>query len=270
MIAGTLQKELRERYNPDGSTLRRQQMRMLEMLQYVDSVCTKHNIRYWLCGGTLLGAVRHGGFIPWDDDLDIAMLKEDYKKFVKVMENEKSDNYVLQTHNSDPNYYFPFAKLRDVHTYLKENITNDVHYKYHGIFIDIFVLEPSSSRLLTMISGIIQRLIYRANRIKPEICRKILTKCLYCVAYKIVFPCFSTIGRIGVRNRLRPVHGSCFCMPIYSTDIFPLDKLEFEELPVPVPHNCDNYLRKIYGDYMILPDFNKIKKHLTTIEFYDR
>lgn len=270
MIAETLQKELRERYNPDGSTLRRHQMRMLEMLQYVDSVCTKHNIRYWLCSGTLLGAVRHGGFIPWDDDLDIEMLKEDYKKFVKVVENEKNDDYVLQTHKTDPNYYAPYAKLRDVHSYLRERNTNDTHYKYHGIFIDIFLLEPSSSRLLTMISGNIQRLICRANRIRPEICRKILTKCLYCVAYKIVFPCFSAIGRISAGNRLRLVHGSCFCKPRYSTDIFPLDWLEFEGVPFPVPHNCDGYLRKIYGDYMKLPDLSKRKKHLTTIEFYDR
>ena len=69
MITDTLQNELRERYNPDGSILRKQQLRMLEMLQYIDFVCKKHNIRYWLCSGTLLGAVRHGGFIPWDDDV---------------------------------------------------------------------------------------------------------------------------------------------------------------------------------------------------------
>lgn len=270
MIAGTLQKELRERYNPDGSTLRRQQMRMLEMLQYVDSVCTKHNIRYWLCGGTLLGAVRHGGFIPWDDDLDIAMLKEDYKKFVKVMENEKSDNYVLQTHKTDPNYYSPHTKLRDTHSYLKENHPLDTHYKYHGIFIDIFVLEPSSSYLLASIPELFRILIYHANKIKPELCRKILTKFLYCFAFRLVSPCLSALGRIGAGNQLRIVHGSFYRNPCYSTDIFPLNSLKFEGLSFPVPHNCDGYLRKIYGDYMKLPDLSKIKKHLIRIEFHER
>ena len=88
MITDTLQYELRERYNPNGSTLRRQQLRMFEMLQYIDTVCKNHGIRYWLCSGTLLGAVRHGGFIPWDDDVDIEMLREDYRKFVKVMATE--------------------------------------------------------------------------------------------------------------------------------------------------------------------------------------
>lgn len=85
MITDTLQNELRERYNPDGSILRKQQLRMLEMLQYIDFVCKKHNIRYWLCSGTLLGAVRHGGFIPWDDDVDIEMLREDYKRLVRIL-----------------------------------------------------------------------------------------------------------------------------------------------------------------------------------------
>lgn len=67
--------ELRQRYNPDGSLLRRQQMRMLHILVEVDKICQRHNIRYWLSSGTLIGAVRHGGFIPWDDDLDIEMMR---------------------------------------------------------------------------------------------------------------------------------------------------------------------------------------------------
>ena len=72
---------LRCQYNPDGSLLRELQLRMLEILKCVDSICEKHNIRYWLSSGTLLGAVRHGGFIPWDDDIDILMPREDYEKF---------------------------------------------------------------------------------------------------------------------------------------------------------------------------------------------
>jgi hypothetical protein len=69
--------ELRERYNPEGSLLRRQQTRMLEILLEVDRICQKHDIRYWLSSGTLIGALRHDGFIPWDDDLDIEMMRED-------------------------------------------------------------------------------------------------------------------------------------------------------------------------------------------------
>ena len=271
MITDTLQNELRDRYNPDGSTLRRQQLRMLEMLQYIDVICKKHNIKYWLTSGTLLGAVRHGGFIPWDDDLDIEMLKEDFGKFVEVMEQEKSEDYSLQIHKNDPNYFAPYGKLRDMFSYLKEENMNDLHYKYHGIYIDIFALEPSSSYWLTRISGGIQRrTLYCVNTIKLELWRKILTKCSYCIAYKFIFPCFSALGKIGARNQLRHVHGSYFVKPRYSTDIFPLDNLKFEGLSFPVPWNYDNYLKNIYGDYMKLPDLNKIKKHINRIEFYGK
>ena len=74
------QESLRQRFNPDGSLLRRQQMRMLEILLEVDKICKKHHIEYWLSSGTLIGAIRHKGFIPWDDDIDINITRENYNK----------------------------------------------------------------------------------------------------------------------------------------------------------------------------------------------
>lgn len=71
MLDKATQEQLRVKYNPDGSLLRNAQLRMLEILIDFDRVCRKHDIKYWLSSGTLLGAVRHGGFIPWDDDLDV-------------------------------------------------------------------------------------------------------------------------------------------------------------------------------------------------------
>ena len=79
---------LRERFNPEGSILRRQQLRMLELLDAVDCICKKHNIPYWLSSGTLIGAARHNGFIPWDDDLDIEILRSDYLRLIKILPQE--------------------------------------------------------------------------------------------------------------------------------------------------------------------------------------
>ena len=138
MIDAELQQSLRERFNPEGSMLRRQQLRMLDILLYVDKVCKEHNIRYWLSSGTLLGAVRHGGFIPWDDDLDIEMLREDYEKFLKVFPENK--DFALQTIQNDPNYFLGFAKVRDLHSQISE-FDMDKYYKYRGLFIDVFSLE---------------------------------------------------------------------------------------------------------------------------------
>ena len=84
--------ELRKRFNPDGSLLRRQQLRMLELLEVIDVICRKHQIPYWLSSGTLIGAARHKGFIPWDDDLDIEMLRSDYLRLLKVLPQELPDN----------------------------------------------------------------------------------------------------------------------------------------------------------------------------------
>ena len=79
-----IEDELHLKYNPDGSDLRRIQLRVLEILKIIDSICKKHDILYWLEGGALLGAVRHGGFIPWDDDIDIQILRKDRKKLKKI------------------------------------------------------------------------------------------------------------------------------------------------------------------------------------------
>ena len=132
---------MRARFNPDGSLLRRHQLRMLEMLTYIDGVCVQHDIPYWLSSGTLLGAVRHGGFIPWDDDVDIELLRRDYKRLLRVLRTEKEGRYRLQTHSTDNGYFFPFAKLRDMHSVLRENDDIDLGFAYRGIYIDIFPLE---------------------------------------------------------------------------------------------------------------------------------
>ena len=97
--------ELRARFNPEGSMLRRQQMRMLEILLEVDKVCKRHDIKYWLSSGTLIGAMRHDGFIPWDDDLDIEMMRSDYLRLMEVLPSELPEWLALQNDETDPNYF---------------------------------------------------------------------------------------------------------------------------------------------------------------------
>lgn len=270
MIGEEIQRQLRLRFNPDGSMLRRHQLRMLEMLKYIDAVCRKHNIKYWLCSGTLIGAVRHGGFIPWDDDVDIEMLREDYKKFVRVMANESQTDYVLQTHETDKGYFYPYAKLRDLHSCIKENHLMDTYYKYKGCFVDIFIMEPSSSFFLHRLSCFLQSfLIIRPSLFfKNKWIRFIYFSVTYTIVYKVFFPIIRFLSCIGANGQLRHTEGTGFIKPRNISDILPLKKICFEGVELPVPNNFDAYLRKIYGDYMCLPDLENVKVHTEKMELY--
>ena len=108
------------KYNPEGSTLRKAQLRMLNILIEVDKICRKHKIEYFLDSGTLLGAVRHGGFIPWDDDLDIAIRREDWHKLRIALQNELPANLCYHDWTNDSKQKFEmlilYLKIRGVGT----------------------------------------------------------------------------------------------------------------------------------------------------------
>ena len=97
-------------YNPEGSALKKDQLEMLKVLVAFAEICDKHDIKWWLCSGTLLGAARHKGFIPWDDDMDVTMFKEDYMKLEKVLIEMESDEYFYQCIKTDPDHVNTFGK----------------------------------------------------------------------------------------------------------------------------------------------------------------
>src|SRR5690554_1871247 len=106
------------KYNGEGTTLRKAQLRLLEMLIQVDRICKKHNIRYWLDGGWALGAVRHGGFIPWDDDVDIALLRDDYLKLISILPDELPDMYALQNRETEPKFHMLYSRIVDKNSFV--------------------------------------------------------------------------------------------------------------------------------------------------------
>lgn len=263
MISDEQQIELRKRFNPDGSLLREMQLKMVEMLKYFDNICKKHDIKYWLSSGTLLGAVRHGGFIPWDDDLDVEMFPEDYKKMCEVFSTLQSDDYVLQTHDTDSNFYRPSAKLRDKHSYIEDAYCYDLNFKYRGIFIDIFCLEPAfSGAMVRLTGGFENKVLYKLATIKNDTLRDVLSKPLYFCLSKIIYPGLRYVSRKCSDGRTYHHRlGMGFAKPRYIEDIFPIGKVEFEGYEFPAPANIDRYLRVIYGDYTQLPDIEKVQIH---------
>ena len=142
----------------DNNNLKELQCILYEMLIKVDEICKENNIKYSLFGGTLLGAVRHKGFIPWDDDLDIAMSRDQYEKFISVWNKVKPEGYVLQYKDNTPNYTQTFLKIRkDNTTFIQFDWERNLYHT--GIFIDAFPIDRIPNKR-------IKRLIYRIKCIK--------------------------------------------------------------------------------------------------------
>lgn len=120
--------------------LRKLQLTQLEILKVIDRICREHGISYSLYAGTLLGAVRHQGFIPWDDDLDICMSRSEYNRFLKVWEQTQHDGYMLQNKENSPDFTQSFSKIRKLDTTYRMKVDLGREY-YQGIFVDIFPID---------------------------------------------------------------------------------------------------------------------------------
>ena len=123
----------------EQDVLRRVQLVQLEIAKEIKRVCDENGIHYFLDAGTLIGAVRHQGFIPWDDDLDIGMLREDYDKFVKIAPTALKPEYIWQDWNNDEHYAVPFGKVRKKNTVYQEEKSSRL--KNNGFYVDIFPFD---------------------------------------------------------------------------------------------------------------------------------
>lgn len=267
MISQALHDSLRAKYSPDGSPLRRQQERMLELLCEIDRICKKHGICYWLSSGTLIGAVRHGGFIPWDDDLDIEMMREDYDRLMDILPTELPSTMALQNHRTDHTYFFFYAKVRDRRSLLSEGNNYDRMWKEQGIYIDIFPLEyqPISIHKISEKTAGHMYKIWRTCTDDNLGIRKVMR--LFHFNRRFVFPLLRLLCSISGTDVITSGMGIPYHNPRFAKDIFPLATLKFEGREFPVPHNYDHMLRLMYGDYMQLPPEERITTHCVRLEF---
>lgn len=140
-----------------NNSVKKVQTKILDIMKYIDILCRKNSITYFIMGGTALGAVRHGGFIPWDDDLDIFMTPGEYAKFKRVFEKENHPDFVLQEWKTTPNY-LEYAKVRMNGTTFIEEHFMDRKEMHHGIYVDIMILHKVPENLL------IQKLVYLESK----------------------------------------------------------------------------------------------------------
>lgn len=261
MIDAALQKELRERFNPDGSRLRAVQMRLYDLLCKFDDFCSANGIKYWLDSGTLIGAVRHGGFIPWDDDVDVMMLREDWEKLQAVF--KETDDLFLQTMDTEPYYVHIFAKFRDKHTWVQERFPR--HYRVNGVYLDIFVIDRAYPKFVS------QR-CKQHNLYLNKLANRVKTLTPY-GAFRIKFwrswfrfnvaLCSFLFRPFRSKEYLRILPGCPFYKHLYKPEwVAQTVPMMFEGREFPVPVAYDAYLTRLYGDWNSLPDLDKILVHL--------
>jgi|LSQX01.3.fsa_nt_gb lipopolysaccharide cholinephosphotransferase len=251
----------------DNTTLRKLQLLQFKILLEVKRICEKHDIQYFLMGGTLLGAVRHRGFIPWDDDIDVGMMRSEYDRFLEICREELSPEFFLQTYETDSTYAYSFAKIRLNGTEYPEPANCDVlHHK--GICIDIFSFDKAPNnnllrklyRIISMEIDIMCNIKYRYTRPDSPLNLKIL---------RLISRLFSKEQLIRMRDDISKryndkntgflMNGTFNCYPSHIFDHFL--KLEFEGIEFPVPAGYITYLEYAYGDYQKLPPESRRKRH---------
>ncbi len=236
--------------------LRQCQFVMLRMLKILDYLCAKYQIAYFLTNGTLLGAIRHKGFIPWDDDLDIGMTRSNYEKFVRCAMQELPDDIFFQNVETDPHYpayYRVEAKLRDRYSSYSRSEELKKKYKWqNGIQVDICVYDnaylPHNFCIYLVNKSI--KVLGRTNSNKKR------AKALKFIAkYSPISLVYSTSGICTLKTLKRETHF------IKGKEITTLIKTRFEDMEAFIPAGWDSYLKRRYGNYMQLPPVEKQKGH---------
>ncbi len=254
----------------------------LNILKTFIGVCEKLDLKYYVIDGTLLGAVRHKGFIPWDDDIDVGMMRKDYEIFLEKGQALLPDYYFIQTRNTDPNYPMFFAKIRDSRTTFVESAVKNIKMN-HGVYIDIFPLDyyPENKIKGKWIEFKKKILLARKmesysidNRSKVSITKSYAKKIL-CFLSKIFYPtinsAFISWNKLYLNinhSNLITNHGGAYYQKAVMPFIFfnNVVKLDFENIQVNAPAEYDKYLTKIYGNYMKFPPIeNQIPHHNTEI-----
>ena len=261
------------------NTTKKMQKIETEMLLEIDRICKKHNIKYFLIAGTLLGAVRHKGFIPWDDDIDIAMPFKEYIRFCKVAKKELKSDYFLQNYQTDVIAMW-FTKIRKNNTTaIQDNHKNKLHHQ--GIWIDIFPIIGVKNDKQWL-----SKLNKNAKRIKKILTKKIGLledtegKIIYEIINKLIpLKIYQFIFGLFYRHIFKDPKKFSYCYYLWANfkikARFPSElftetcEVEFEGHMFPAPKEWDKYLTIEYGDYMTPPPPEKRNGGSHTISIVD-
>ena len=245
------------------------QERLVLLLKRFHDFCVKHNLRYYVVGGTCLGAVRHEGFIPWDDDIDVGMPRKDYNRLLELVKEEKiGENCIVEAPLENKDYIYAFAKMYDTTTTLVENTVNKL---IRGVYIDIFPLDGCGDSI-SEVEKHFKKIDIQVNILRAKVCAINKKRKFYKNFIIALFRLLPISKRKIVSRIIRLSEGKDFDQCIYvgnfvggwhfkevvKREWFGEPKLyKFEDIQVYGPNNADAYLSNVYGDYMKLPPRGK-------------
>lgn len=263
----------------------------LEIVKSVINICEKNNLKYFMLGGTMLGAIRHKGFIPWDDDIDLGLPRKDYDKFLEIAPRELEANLKLTNYKTDPNYHYYITRILDVDTKVIEERIENEKEKYTNASIDIFPLDGTPNNIIlrkiyfarVMYHRALMSLCYKDSidkkrqRTKKE---KLLLWIMMKVPIDKLTTSYKQKNKIDKLLKKQDFYNSKYVgniMGAYRTrEIVPKEfygngkMYQFEDIEMNGLEKYDEYLKYTYGDYMKLPPENKRKTHFKIIEIHGR
>lgn len=248
----------------------------LDALKVIDAICRKIGVTFFLIGGSALGAVRHNGFIPWDDDIDIAMIRKDYIKFIKEAPSLLKAPYHLQTPYVDKNSPYPYTKIRVDGTIFMEYCNRNIDM-HQGVYVDVFPYDnlPDDEDLniiqFSEAQKIIRKFTFRQTpdiSVKPNstkelvrfVVRRIIHYCYKLISYQKLIDNLDAVSTRYDNAETKAMGSFNFpvrkCEYVLKSDLFPLVKHKFEDAEFYIPRNYDAYLTNHYGDWRKLPPEN--------------
>ena len=238
--------------------LKQTQIILYRILQIIDDICKRNKIDYWIDSGTLLGAVRHKDFIPWDDDLDICMPRKSYEKFIKIAQQELPYDLFLETKKTDKERPLHFIKVRDRFSSINHISGKTVKW-LNSIYVDVFPVDLFSESFKKT-SKIIYKLQYKGFKSKNPL--KIMYSFFtFFLKFTGIFKFITVILNFGNKKYYSYAISFQRWWPQFHKidDVYPLKPILFKDNFFLAPNNPDIYLREYYGDYMQLPPLEERK-----------
>lgn len=259
-----------------NDNLRACQLVQLRILRVVDDLCKKHGLRYFLYAGTLLGAMRHDGFIPWDDDLDIGMPIEDYRRFIRIAKKELPAGFSIHTPDDAPHIALAFTKVRDDNSFFFEIGMYRRTLDPTGIFIDVFPFErtPKIPVSVQRLWGRAARFFWLRQRVfLDKSCDHVLLSPVYSM---LAILCWILHGALrlsyDILKTLCPAKSVCESLETENNFqlkeewLLPVVYHRFEDGEFPIPKDADACLRTQFGDWHWIPPPEKRPQHSSIID----